>query len=96
VLYSPQSKHLPNLVQVILVSTGWPNVQDDEAVIKMTENVARMLQAAAETIDQYYPYRYINYASAAHVPTVFEGYGEKNLRKLIEIQKAVDPMGCSL
>jgi FAD/FMN-containing dehydrogenase len=59
----------------------------------MTANTIRRLEAAAKDLDVANRYLYVNYASAAQEDAVFAGYGEKNVRKLKDIQRAVDPHG---
>ena len=41
----------------------------------------------------YRPYMYVGYARSGQDAEVFAGYGEKNLKRLTEIQKSVDPRG---
>ncbi|KAF1982800.1 hypothetical protein K402DRAFT_186026 [Aulographum hederae CBS 113979] len=74
-------------------STGWSNATDDRAVETMSENVINRVSAAAKAKGVYHPFKYINYASHAQAPSIYEGYGEENVRRLVEIQKKVDPEG---
>jgi aryl-alcohol dehydrogenase-like predicted oxidoreductase len=59
----------------------------------MTENTISRIQEVAERLGVANPYLYINYVSAQQAPDVFAGYGDKNVQRLREIQRAVDPRG---
>ncbi|CAG8947916.1 unnamed protein product [Penicillium salamii] len=78
---------------LILLSTAWNDASGDAAVNRMTENTARRVNAVAEKLGVADRYRYINYASKAQTDEVFPGYGEENMQRLKQIQKAVDPKG---
>jgi hypothetical protein len=72
---------------------AWTNASGDAAVSSMAENTARRVNSAAEKLGVADRYRYINYASKAQTDEVFPGYGEKNMQRLKQIQKAVDAKG---
>ncbi|KAJ4286544.1 hypothetical protein N0V90_013244 [Kalmusia sp. IMI 367209] len=76
-----------------LISSGWSSADGDTAIDIMTANVANRMEKAAKALEVHHPYKYINYASATQAPGIYEGYGGKNLRRLINVQKAVDPRG---
>ncbi|KAK6829302.1 hypothetical protein RU639_003305 [Aspergillus parasiticus] len=78
---------------LILISTAWSDARDDAAVNTMTENTIRRIREAAETLNVAHPFLYVNYASAAQASEVFSSYGEKNVQRLRDIQRAVDPHG---
>ncbi|KAE8150283.1 FAD binding domain protein [Aspergillus avenaceus] len=78
---------------LILISTAWSDASGDTAVNTMTENTIQRVKEAAASLGVANPFLYINYASAAQAPEVFAGYGEKNVQRLQEIQRAVDPRG---
>ncbi|KAJ5664195.1 FAD-binding domain-containing protein [Penicillium longicatenatum] len=78
---------------ILLISTAWSNKTDDVAVNQMTANVIERLNATADDLGFANRYKYINYASAAQTNTIFPGYGDENVERLIGIQKAVDPCG---
>lgn len=78
---------------LILVSTGWSNATDDTAVENMTRIIVERIRSAARRAEVAHPYLYINYAAAGRADEVFAGYGEKNLERLRETQRAVDPDG---
>ncbi|KAJ5375412.1 FAD linked oxidase N-terminal [Penicillium concentricum] len=78
---------------IILLSTAWSDASDDVAVNWMTKNAVRRIALAAHKLDVANRYIYINYASADQASRVFSGYGEENLQRLKDIQKAVDPRG---
>ncbi|GFF91658.1 LOW QUALITY PROTEIN: hypothetical protein IFM47457_08915 [Aspergillus lentulus] len=48
-------------------------------------------QVAARELGLYHPFVYVNYADKGQ--DVFSSYGERNKRRLIEIQRSIDPMG---
>lgn len=82
-----------DLISVILIATAWTDSSGDAAVNSMTENIVRRVNSAAEKLGVASRYRYINYASAAQTDEIFPGYGEQNMQRLKQIQKAVDPKG---
>lgn len=59
----------------------------------MTAKVIERLNATAENLGVANRYKYINYASAVQTNTIFSGYGDESVERLIGIQKAVDPRG---
>lgn len=59
----------------------------------MTENVIGRLNATAQDMGIANRYKYMNYASAEQVSSIFAGYGDENVQKLKQIQRAVDPRG---
>jgi FAD/FMN-containing dehydrogenase len=79
--------------KVILISTAWANAEGDGPVGTMTTNVVDRVKAAAGELGVTHPYIYVGYARAGQDKEVFAGYGEKNLRRLQEVQKSVDPSG---
>ncbi|KAJ5712161.1 FAD-binding domain-containing protein [Penicillium malachiteum] len=78
---------------IILISTGWSNSTDDDAVNQMTANVVERLNGTAQNLGIATRYKYINYASAAQASEIFAGYGDENVQRLKSIQKAVDSHG---
>lgn len=78
---------------VILISTAWSDANGDEAVEKMTENTISRIGEAAESLGVANRYLYINYASERQADEIFAGYGEENVQRLKQIQRAVDPRG---
>lgn len=56
-----------------------------------SDRVIGGMKTAALDLGVYHPYIYLNYAKSDQ--DVFSGYGEHNRRRLIEIQKSVDPNG---
>jgi FAD/FMN-containing dehydrogenase len=78
---------------VNLISTAWSHRGDDSIVERMTANTIRRVKAAAEDLGVANRYLYINYAAAAQADAVFAGYGDKNVQRLREVQRAVDPHG---
>lgn len=59
----------------------------------MTATVLDRIAAAAQDLQVYHPYMYVNYAYAGQADKVFSGYGEENHQRLMEIQASVDPDG---
>lgn len=80
-------------VPVILISSGWSNAEDDDAVTTMTVNTVNRIQEVAESLGVSHPYLYVNYAMPDQAEAVFAGYGTENLQRLKQIQKSVDPQG---
>lgn len=78
---------------MVLISTAWSNSTDDVAVNRMTENIIERLNGTAQDTGIANRYKYMNYASAAQVDSIFVGYGDENTKKLKQIQRAVDPRG---
>ncbi|KAI4595973.1 hypothetical protein KJ359_006265 [Pestalotiopsis sp. 9143b] len=78
---------------LILISTDWTSSDGDAAVESMTTTVLDRIAAAAQDLQVYHPYMYVNYAYAGQADRVFSGYGEENHQRLMEIQASVDPDG---
>ncbi|KAF4535233.1 FAD binding domain containing protein [Lasiodiplodia theobromae] len=78
---------------VFLVSTGWSSAEEDADVFTMSANTIARIESAAKELGVAHPYRYINYARKGEAEEVFAGYGEANVQRLKEIQRAVDPDG---
>lgn len=76
---------------VILLSTAWSSPEGDDPVGIMTTNVANRVKAAAVELGVSHPDLYVGYARDGQDAEVFAGYGEENLQRLKEVQKAVDP-----
>lgn len=76
-----------------MLSTAWTDASSDAAVNSMTEVTVQKVKALAEKLGVANRYCYINYASKAQTDEIFPGYGDQNLKKLKQIQKAVDPQG---
>jgi hypothetical protein len=81
------------MIIVWLISSGWSSAAGDTAINTMTANVVYHMEQAAKALKVGHPYKYINYASAAQASGIFKGYGKKSLRRLINVQKSVDPEG---
>lgn len=64
---------------------------DDAAVLQASENIIARSTALAKEMGLHHRYIYQNYAHITQ--DVFAGYGEKNLERLMEIQKKYDPEG---
>ncbi|ETS86523.1 hypothetical protein PFICI_00351 [Pestalotiopsis fici W106-1] len=78
---------------LILISTDWTSSDGDVAVESMTTNVLDRIAAAAQELQVYHPFMYVNYAYAGQADKVFSGYGEENRQRLKDIQISVDPDG---
>ncbi|CAG8910150.1 unnamed protein product [Penicillium egyptiacum] len=76
---------------VVLFNTRWSDEKDDDAINALANRWLQRSLAATHEADKFHPWLYINYASKAQHP--FAGYGEANLRKLVAIQREVDPKG---
>ncbi|KAF3018999.1 hypothetical protein E8E14_012878 [Neopestalotiopsis sp. 37M] len=78
---------------LILISTDWTTSDGDAPVEMMTTSVVDRIAVAAQELQVYDPYMYINYAYAGQADKVFSGYGEENRQRLKAIQASVDPDG---
>ncbi|KAI1776587.1 FAD-binding domain-containing protein [Hypoxylon cercidicola] len=74
-----------------LLSLSWTNSADDDAAYAFADRFIGEFRQAAESLDKFHPFIYINYANKGQ--DVFSGYGEENKQKLIAIQKEIDPEG---
>jgi hypothetical protein len=73
------------------LSLAWAHAADDEQVRLFAARFLQRYQVAARELGLYHPFVYVNYADKGQ--DVFSSYGERNKRRLIEIQRSVDPMG---
>jgi hypothetical protein len=73
------------------MALSWSGAQNDAAAMAFGDAFITRFQAAAEELEVYHPYKYINYANKNQDP--FSGYGQANRRRLTSIQKSVDPEG---
>ncbi|KAI3539721.1 FAD binding domain-containing protein [Colletotrichum filicis] len=78
-------------LMIALLTLGWSNSGDDAAMYAYADRIINRGKAEAESMDLLHPWLYINYANNNQDP--FTGYGEKNKRRLQEIQKSIDPRG---
>ena len=78
------------MIIVWLISSGWSSAAADTAINTMTVNVANGMELAAKTFKVDRPYKYSKYASAPQAPGIFKSYGEKNMRRLIDVEKSVE------
>lgn len=79
------------ITTVGLLTLGWSNAEDDEAIYAVADSWVQQSETAASEMGLLHPWRYINYASPHQDP--FSGYGEANKIRLQNIQKSVDPAG---
>lgn len=63
----------------------------DNAAYALANDFTADFQKAAKSLGAFHPFIYINYANQGQ--DVFASYGEGNHRRLIEVQKALDPQG---
>ncbi|GFF24208.1 hypothetical protein IFM58399_00576 [Aspergillus lentulus] len=73
------------------LSLAWAHEADDEQVQLFAARFLQRYQVAARELGLYHPFVYVNYADKGQ--DVFSSYGERNKRRLIEIQRSIDPMG---
>ena len=90
------STHTPQVLSsnnspVNLLSVTWPSNTDDRAAHALVTRFMEGFKRAAEELDVLHPFVYINYANKGD--DVFAGYGEDNKKRLIAIQKNIDPYG---
>ena len=67
----------------------WSETGDDERVLAVTQRIRDGAVTIAESMGLGFGYVYQNYASLDQ--DVFEGYGEDNQKRLIQISKKYDP-----
>jgi Berberine and berberine like len=65
--------------------------REDELVSTAGKRIVERSERAAKEMGLWHPYVYLNYADVSQ--DVFAGYGEKNYRRLREIQRKWDPEG---
>ncbi|KAL2678368.1 hypothetical protein Neosp_009114 [[Neocosmospora] mangrovei] len=78
-------------LMIALLTLGWSNGQDDEAMYAYADRWVDRSKAEAEALNLLHRWVYINYAN--HNQDPFTGYGQENKRRLQEIQNAIDPKG---
>ncbi|GME65538.1 Fad binding domain-containing protein [Neofusicoccum parvum] len=76
---------------VSLLTFGWKDAADDEAMYAFAGRWAERCRAAAGEMGLLNRYRYINYCKEDDDP--FAGYEEAKAERLREVQKSVDPEG---
>jgi hypothetical protein len=76
---------------VNLLALSWTDSALDKSAYAFAYDFITDFKQAAESLEAFHPYIYINYANKGQ--DVFAGYGEKNRVRLTEIQKTVDPQG---
>ncbi|KAJ5462642.1 FAD linked oxidaseN-terminal [Penicillium sp. IBT 31633x] len=76
---------------VVLLTVLWENSTDDNAMNTFVSRWVERATRSTHELGKYHPWLYINYASKDQDP--FSGYGERNLQRLRDIQRTVDPTG---
>lgn len=89
--YALITAKMPLTMAVALLTLGWQNAIDDQAMNAYADRWLSRSKKAASDMGLLHPSLYINYAK--HDQDPFSGYGEANKRRLLEIQKTVDPRG---
>ncbi|KAM0262198.1 hypothetical protein ACHAPA_009372 [Fusarium lateritium] len=74
-----------------LFSLSWNDSSMDNTAYRLAEDFIADFQKAAKSLDAFHPFVYINYANKGQ--DVFASYGRDNQKRLIEVQKAIDPQG---
>ncbi|KAM0193478.1 hypothetical protein ACHAPI_007547 [Fusarium lateritium] len=74
-----------------LFSLSWNDSSMDNTAYSLAEDFIADFQKAAKSLDVFHPFIYINYANKGQ--DVFASYGRDNQKRLIEVQKAIDPQG---
>ncbi|PQE17416.1 FAD linked oxidase N-terminal protein [Rutstroemia sp. NJR-2017a BVV2] len=74
-----------------LLALAWTDSALDNSAYTFADGFIADFKQAAESLEAFHPYIYINYANKGQ--DVFAGYGETNRARLTEIQKTVDPYG---
>lgn len=73
------------------IAIAWQDRRDDEVVHGTADNIIARAVAVATEMGMYHRYIYQNYAKGGR--DVFAGYGEKNKKRLQDIQSRYDPGG---
>ncbi|KAL6405264.1 6-hydroxy-D-nicotine oxidase [Ilyonectria robusta] len=71
--------------------TSWTTSALDNAAYALADDFIADFREAAESVNAFHPFVYINYANKGQ--DVFAGYGKENQQRLVEIQQAIDPRG---
>ncbi|KAH7160434.1 hypothetical protein B0J13DRAFT_617198 [Dactylonectria estremocensis] len=74
-----------------LLSLSWTTSALDNAAYALADDFIEDFRAAAESLNAFHPFVYINYANKGQ--DVFAGYGKGNQQRLVNIQQAIDPRG---
>ncbi|KAH6645340.1 hypothetical protein BKA67DRAFT_664428 [Truncatella angustata] len=74
-----------------LFALSWTDRAMDNAAYAFADSFIAQFRAAAENVDAFHPFIYINYANRGQ--DVFGGYGQENQQRLIEVSRAIDPRG---
>lgn len=82
----------PLVLMVYFWSYDLPS--DDQLVEETAVRCFNKMEAKAKEFNVWHPFRYMNYADEkVQAEQVWDGYGIKNVKRLREIQRKVDPTG---
>ena len=76
---------------VTFLSTAWLDAEDDAIVGDFYDEVFARLEHASRELNVHHRYKYVGYGRLGE--DVFSSYGEHNRKRLVHIQKSVDPRG---
>ncbi|KAI0100865.1 putative oxidoreductase [Nemania sp. FL0031] len=76
---------------VVLLTASWSNVTDDEVVNRAAEKLLTDVESAAQKLEGWDPYKYLNYAGDSQDP--IRSYGRQSLTHLKYVRSQVDPKG---
>lgn len=79
---------------VVLLTASWTEAADDAVVAATGKALFKAMKQAAEDLDEYDRYLYLNYAnSASWQGKPIAGYGAANVARLRQTSAKVDPFG---
>jgi hypothetical protein len=89
--YSENNPNKPLTASIVLAITPqWDNGADDDVVQSALTRFLDDCTEVAKEMGAYHPFVYLNYAHESQDP--FGSYGEKNRKKLRDIQKKYDTL----
>ncbi|KAH7136326.1 FAD binding domain protein, partial [Dactylonectria macrodidyma] len=74
-----------------LLALSWTTSALDNAAYALADEFIADFREAAESVNAFHPFVYVNYASKGQ--DVFASYGKGNQQRLVKIQQAIDPRG---
>lgn len=77
------------ILLVIALLWRWEDVEHDEPILDAAATFMQRVEAAATARGTFHRYVYLNYAAPEQ--DIYEGYGQENRKKLLEISSKYDP-----
>jgi hypothetical protein len=75
---------------VNLLALTWFSTDNEAAAHNFASRFIARFKQAAEDLEVFHPFTYINYANKGQ--DVFSGYGQKNKERLMAVQTEIDPL----